>query len=79
MRRMLVVISASAAIGIAACAGTASASNGYGAGNGALNMLNDPTMFTVAMVNDTGNAGTNPNGNDGMFGAVCHSIGEFCP
>jgi hypothetical protein len=72
MKRMLVLVSASAAIGIAAFAGTASASapttpNGF---VGACNMLNDPTMFTVAMVN------ANHNGFVGMFRAVDASGGD---
>lgn len=74
MKRMLVLVSASAAIGIAAFAGTASASapttpKGYA---GAWNMLNDPTMFTVAMDH------ANPNGIIGMCGAVLASSGEGC-
>jgi hypothetical protein len=77
MKRMLVLVSASAAIGIAAFVGTASASapttpNGYA---GAWNMLQDPTMLPGtggAMDHD------NLNGNIGMCGAVLASSGVGC-
>ena len=77
MKRMLVLVSASAAIGIAAFAGTASASapttpKGY---VGAWNMLNDPTMLP-----HTGGAmdHANLNGIIGMCGAVLASSGVGC-
>ena len=74
MKRALVLVSASVALGLAAFAGSASAAapttpNGYA---GALNMLQDPTMLP-------GSGGAmdhaNPNGDAGMFRAVAVSSG----
>lgn len=77
MKRVLVLLSASIAIGLAAFAGSASAAapttpNGYA---GAWNMLQDPTMLPGA-----GGAmdHANPNGDAGMCRAVAVSSGVGC-
>jgi hypothetical protein len=78
MKRISMLLAA-AALALAAFAGAAAAAptptpspSGQA---GALNMLNDPTMLPGA-----GGAmdHANPNGDTGMFGAVCHSIGVGC-
>jgi hypothetical protein len=81
MKRLTSLVSVGAVLAMVVCAGPAAAA---GSNGGALNMLKDPTMGTVPMVNDENNPTASSSaygsyGNAGMFCAVFVSNGITTP
>jgi hypothetical protein len=74
MKRFAALLGAGTVLALAVCTGPAAAAGNSAARGGAMDMLHDPTMATVPMVNDQ-----NGNGNVGMFCAVFITNGSVSP
>jgi hypothetical protein len=84
MKRLAALLGTGTLLALAVCTGPASAAGNSAANGGAANMLADPTMLSVPMVNNENNPTASASafgsyGNAGMFCAVFVTTNSASP